>query len=267
VELELFLDPAAGERPLASRLLVPATAVAGLVMVALAVLGARLVERQRALEVAAVHRRRLESLARAGAGLAHQLRTPLATVKGSCQLVLENVGHGPGAERLEAAVREAERMERTLALLLDYARPPSPEPVDVGLAEVVTELGNRHSKVTADVANDLVVRVDPAHLEQLLGNLVDNALEWSPAGGEVRISASREGDRVVVEVVDRGPGPGDDPEALFEPYVTGRADGTGLGLPMARTLAEVNGGSVTLAGAPGGGCVARLELPAGGGPR
>ena len=71
-------------------------------------------------------------------------------------------------------------------------------------------------------------------------------------------------DGVRIAVVDRGPGPGAAPERHFEPYVTARADGTGLGLPIARTLAEANGGSLTLHEAPGGGCEAVLLLPASG---
>ena len=267
VTLEVFLAPNAGAPPLASRLVLPATVVVGLIVVALAVLAARLVERQRLMEVAAADRRRLEGLARAGAGLAHQLRTPLATIKGSCQLVLEATDEGDGARRLEAAVREAERMERTLQQLLDYARPPRPEPASVALAEVVAGLADRYPRLSSRIDAELRVQADPTHLEQLLGNLVGNAVEWSPEDEAVTISARRAAAWVVVEISDRGPGPGDDPEQLFEPYVTGRADGTGLGLAMARTLVEVNGGRLALRQAPGGGCIARVELPAAGGSR
>ncbi len=264
--LELYLDPRAGAPPLASRLVLPATIVLALIVVALAVFAARLVERQRLVEVAAADRRRLEGLARAGAGLAHQLRTPLATIKGSCQLVLE-AATDSRLRRIEIAVREAERMERTLEQLLDYARPPRPEPVSVKIAGVVAGLADRHPNLSSTVAPELCARVDPTHLEQLLGNLVNNAVEWSPEGETVTISGRRDGARLVVEISDNGPGPGDDPEQLFEPYVTGRTDGTGLGLAMARTLAEVNGGKLTLEEAPGGGCVVRVELPAVGGSR
>jgi len=262
--LEVFLAPRAGRPPLASRLVVPAAAGVGLAMLGLALFGARLLERQRRLELEAVDRRRLEGLARAGAGLAHQLRTPLATIKGSCQLVQEEYPDGPWARRVGSAVREAERMERTLSLLLDYARPPQPQPTSIALASALHDLVDRFGALKLSIPEDLRVTADPEHLQQLLGNLLENANQVSPEDAPVSVTAARVGDEITIQVVDHGPGPGEDPEELFEPYVTRRADGTGLGLPMARTLAEVNGGTVTLHRGEHRGCVARLVLPAAG---
>jgi signal transduction histidine kinase len=260
--LHLFLEPTAGRPPLAARLLLPAALVIGVCAVALALWSSRLLERQRRLEAAMADRRRLEGLARAGAGLAHQLRTPLATIKGSCQLVQEQAPGGPWDRRLTTAVSEASRMERTLSLLLDFARPPQPEPVEVDLHRLLHRMADQRSRVAVDGEVAAIANVDQDHLEQLLSNLVENALQASADDAPVGLSARGDDGRVVIEVADRGSGPGEDPEQLFEPYVTGRADGTGLGLPIARMLAEVNRGSVTLHHRAEGGCVARVVLPA-----
>ncbi len=258
--LRIATDPAAlGQTP-SERLLLPVTVFSGLVLAALSLLGGRLLARQQHEQQTAAERRRLEILARAGAGLAHQLRTPLATIKGSCQLLLEDTGES-GERRLQAAVSQAERMEKMLQQLLDYARPPGAEPAAVDLAAAVAELaGLDVLRVRPEVASGLEARADPEHLREILTNLVDNALRASDDA--VEITAEPRGRFVEIHVADRGAGPGDDPEGLFEPYVTRRADGTGLGLPIARSLAEANGGRLVLVTRPGGGTSAVLRLPA-----
>lgn len=253
--LQIHPSLMAHQRPWGERLLLPSATVAGVLVVALSLLGARLLRRQREAEQRAAERQRLEGLARAGAGLAHQLRNPLATIKGSCQLLLENA-RPENVKRLRGALEQATRMERLLTDLLDFARPPRPEPCLVELAPALSELGG----VVVRVPADLAAWVDPEHLRHVLANLVDNAVAAS--GGEVEVTAERNGHGVVLRVADRGPGPEDDPEHLFEPYVTRRPDGTGLGLPIARALARANGGDVTLSARPGGGTVATLRLPA-----
>ena len=108
--------------------------------------------------------------------------------------------------------------------------------------------------------DEAVVSADPEHLAQIIENLVDNAEAFSPTGGGVDIAACLKHDRLEIVIADRGPGPGLEPEELFQPYVTTRADGTGLGLTIARTLAEANSGDVTLRPRDGGGCEAVLTV-------
>lgn len=259
--LAIALEPAAVRPPVIARLLVPSSAAGGLVLVALAVLGGRLLVRRQAEARREEDRKRLEGLARAGAGLAHQLRTPLATIKGSSQLLLESAP--PEARRRLAAIQEqAGRMDRLLAQLLDYARPPHPEPEAVEVAEAVAEIGPLDGEIPAAIPAGLCAWVDREHLREILGNLVANARQASPTDRPVEVAAETRGGEVEIRVADRGPGPSEDPEQLFEPYVTSRADGTGLGLPIARSLAHANGGRLALVPRPGGGTVARLTLPA-----
>ncbi len=249
------------ERPLSERLLLPVVVAAALILVALSVLGGVLLSRQQQEVERRAARRRLEGLARAGAGLAHQLRNPLATIKGSCQLLLESAAAG-SEKRLEAVLAQTERMERLVGHLLDYARPPQPEPQAVELRSAIEELMELDRRVAVEIDEDLVARVDPEHLQQILANLVENALQAGPPGSAVEIRAATTARAVELTVADRGPGPDGDPELLFEPYVTSRADGTGLGLPIARALAQANGGELELRPRPGGGMLALLTLPA-----
>lgn len=273
--LEIALAADALTPPLVTRLLLPAAVGTALVLVALALLGGRQLIRRQEQERRAAERRHLEGLARAGAGLAHQLRTPLATLKGSCQLLLEQGEEdlpGPERSRLETMLEQSERMDRLLARLLDFARPPEPEPrtveLETALAEVLTGLEglgpDLEERIELDLPRGVRVRVDPEHLALILENLLANALAFSPEGARIRVEAEAiPGDRVELRIRDEGPGPGDDPERLFEPWVTTRADGSGLGLPISRALAEADGGRLTLTeGAPGdgGGTVARLVL-------
>lgn len=253
----------AGRASFVERMVAPAAAGAGVLVIALAVLGGRLLARQREeLDREAV-RRRLEGLGRAGAGLAHQLRNPLATLKGSLQLLLESPP--PESEkRLRAALGQAVRMEALIGQLLDYARPPRAEPQDLELGPFLAELAGRDARVRVEAGGAPAARVDPEHLRQIVINLLENARAVSPDGSVLEVTASGRDHRVEIVVADRGPGPGEDPEHLFEAYVTGRADGTGLGLPLSRALAEANEGSLVLRPRPGGGALAVLTLPRGG---
>ncbi len=263
--MEVVLRPGAGQPPLTTRLVLPAAVAAAVAVFLMALVTGRLLERQQIQIQEEAQRRRMEALGRAGAGLAHQLRTPLATIKGSLQMMTEGAADAAQERRLTAAVAQAERMERMLGLLLDFARPPEPEAERVAVRGLLEEVVSGRPGVRLSAPEDLEGLVDREHLVQILENLVENALEASPEGSPVEVSASGDGSRVRIVVADRGAGPGEDPEILFEPYVTGRADGTGLGLTLARNLAEANGGSLRLVPREGGGTEAVLELPETGG--
>ncbi len=259
--LEFILDPSAGSPPWAIRLLLPAAIAVSVGLIALAFLGGRLLVRQRREALHEAQQRRLEALARAGAGLAHQLRTPLATIKGSCQLVGEQIEGSSLFARIQTTVGQADRMERMLSMLLDFARPPAPQPQPTEIRALLQDVAAHRSRVRPGRIDTAVVNADPEHLAQIIDNLVDNAEAFSPSGERVEIAATLQRDRIEIIIADRGPGPGPDPEELFQPYVTTRADGTGLGLAIARTLAEANDGNVILRPREGGGCEAVLTLP------
>jgi two-component system sensor histidine kinase HydH len=187
----------------------------------------------------------LEHLAHLGkmsAVLAHEIRNPLATIKGFSQLA---------AEKADAQVRamvdpitdEARRLEKLVNDLLLYGRPPAPQPQMIEWAALARELESQAQAlangrplrvaVSSGIAR---LRTDPDLLKQILLNLVRNAAE--AAAGEIRITAERAGAGLVIAVEDDGPGiPAAVRERLFEPFFTTRASGSGLGLPIARKLA------------------------------
>jgi len=260
----VFLSSGAGVPPLPIRFLLPFSVVVGLGLFALAVLGGRLLIRQQHEAEVESDRRRLQALGRAGAGLAHQLRNPLATIKGSAQLLEEILKDHESRNRAGTIVTQADRMDRMLGTLLDFARPPAPEISTVDLCHALSELTRDVARVRVDVPASTTVDVDPDHLDHIVENLLSNALLHSPNDSIVEISGHTIGGQVEIQISDRGPGPGDEPEELFQPYVTHRPDGAGLGLTIARTLAEANGGRLTLVSRQDGGSTAVLILPANG---
>lgn len=259
LRLRLRPTPALGRESALARLVLAGGMAAALALVGLAVVAARgMADRQRRQAVEAENQR-LATVARAGAGLAHRLRNPLAVVKGTAQLLEGRVPAGE-RERIERIVAASGRMETILSRLLDFARPPAPQPTSFDLAALARDVASRLGPPPVRVEGEATVRADREHAETILEELLANARAFDPEG-TIEIRVRVEGADGVLEVADRGPGLDLDPASAFEPYVTSRPDGTGLGLSIVRALAGASGGSATLAPRPGGGCVASLSLP------
>ena len=212
--------------------------------------------------------------------VSHDLRTPLAAITGAATTLRDqHVDESTRRELVEAICEEAERMERLVKNLLDMTRLASGAvsaqrewiPVDelVGAALSRTEGKlSRHRLRTEIPVSPVLVSVDPILVEQLLVNLLENAARHTPPGTEVLVRAEGGPGGLVLEVADRGPGvaPGEE-EKVFERFHTGgraTGQGAGLGLAIARAIAEVHGGTLRLASRPGGGASFRLALPGAG---
>jgi signal transduction histidine kinase len=222
---------------------------------------------------------RLERLALAGelaSRVAHEIKNPLAAVRGYAELLLTDDGHASGAALRQKAARiikeESDRINDAVTGLLVAARPGPEQPVRSvvaleplvlsALALVETEPGA--GRVQADLRDGpLHVRADPDALRGALLNLLRNALESCAGQGDVRVTAGLDGGRVLVEVTDEGAGLSPALGArLFEPFATTKPLGTGLGLVIARSAVEAAGGTLTLTNrADRTGAVARLALP------
>jgi signal transduction histidine kinase len=216
---------------------------------------------------------RLRALGELAAGMAHEIRNPLGGIRGAAEvLVKPETTPAARAEFGKLLDDEVARLDRVVANFLDFARPPAAEIARVRPAEVVdavflliagTARANGVSTENA-VARDVEVRADADLLRQILLNLCLNAVQAQTSGGVVRVAATRDGDRVLLDIGDRGPGVAADlRERLFDPYVTGRDGGSGLGLPIAARLAETMSGRVELARTGADGSVFRVTVPSG----
>ena len=221
-------------------------------------------------QVLRAHSERARELAALSGEIAHELKNPLASIKGLAALLAEDAGNGKPKERLTVLRREVDRMQAILEEFLNFSRPLVPlaiETVDLGgLVEEVAEMHEgtaRERNIRLAVkADEQPVRCDPRKIKQAVINLVQNALEASPADGVVEIRIEG-GDVVRAAVLDRGPGiEANLGDKIFEPGVTTKARGSGLGLTIARALVRQHGGDVTLEPREGGGTVATMQLPA-----
>lgn len=221
---------------------------------------------------------RAEQLAAVGqlaAGVAHEVRNPLTGIKFLVEGALRPGNRTPLSEEdLRLIHQEVVRIGRTVQGLLDFARTPPPDRRRYDLRDLVGEAAGitRGRAEAKPVAQRVTTPPDPVPASvdrdqslSLLTNLLLNAIEASPPGGEVRVRVERTaGGAVRVEVADTGPGI--DPavaDRLFTPFATTKPTGTGLGLTVARRIAQDHGGTLTAANRPGGGAVFTLTLPGG----
>ncbi|QIK76411.1 DUF4153 domain-containing protein [Nocardioides piscis] len=208
------------------------------------------------------------------ATVSHELRTPLAAMTA----VLENLADGvvpADSEHLEGALAQAERLRRLVTDLLDLSRleagvtrlQPGDVTVDELVGDCVREVAaaGRAGDFDVDIEAGLVVVADEARLRQLLVNVLDNAARHAPPGTPVRVTAGRAGAGWWLAVADSGPGvAADDRERVFQRFGTDPAGGgTGLGLAVARWVAQLHGGTLRFVDPEPGndGALLRLELP------
>jgi two-component system sensor histidine kinase KdpD len=215
--------------------------------------------------------------------VSHDLRTPLAAIIGSAGGLLElGTTLDPAANRdlVQNIYTEAERLSRLVNNLLQATRLEAgitlrrepcalEEVVEVALRRLAKSLNER--PVVTDLPADLPpVPADGVFLEQVLVNLLDNALRHTPAGGLIEVSASVQDGAVLVEVGDNGPGlPPEDLDKVFEKFYRGHdrreSGGAGLGLAICRGIVEAHGGRIWAENRPGGGALFRFTLPLEGG--
>ncbi len=217
--------------------------------------------------VFAAETRHLRELSQAAAGLAHETRNPLGLIRGWTQRLAET--SMPEAEQQEhwrAIVEECDRVTARINQFLAFARPYEPEIKSVDIVKLLEELTvilqpdleakqlRIQNHVAAGFGN---IQADFELFRQVLFNLLQNALYFSPPGGTIDVMVERQGvQRTVLQVADRGPGVKEDAvESLFTPYFTTRADGTGLGLAIVRHIATLHDWEVTYRERAGGGAV------------
>lgn len=226
---------------------------------------------RKAAEDTLTHQTSLARLGQMAAVLAHEVRNPLAGIRGAMQVL---IGRRPADDPEHAVMREilnrTESLNELINDLLLFARPRPPRLTDVDLEPVVQDV---FSTVRHDPAGDgvtfetggppVLVRADPELTRATLLNLVLNAAQSLQGRGRVSVVTTTRADGMVeVQVRDTGPGiPAEMREQVFEPFFTTKARGGGLGLPIAQRTAELHGGSLSVSCPSAGGTVFTLTLP------
>jgi two-component system sensor histidine kinase HydH len=285
--------PAAGATWLMYRLVDPRTidrqmqryrasiglALAGLLLALLWMAGlARNVKRQQREQIRLQDElRRSERLASLGkllAGVAHEVRNPLAAIRSTVQLWQRIPDRSRTAESFDAIVHAVDRVNEIVTQLLYFSRADATlrERVDVNallretLELFAAEAGQQRVALRTELGDDVDdVLASPGALRQVFVNLTTNALQAMPDGGQLEVTTQRNdnGGSIIIEFADSGPGisPEIKPH-LFDPFFTTRADGTGLGLALCREIVVQHDGTIECLGPAGHGAWFRINLPA-----
>ncbi len=201
--------------------------------------------------------------------MAHELKNPLSAVKALVQLGLRNPAEGPSHERLALIARQVARMQEILQRFLSSRRAldeMAPTRVHLGalVAGTLLALSARAdaARVRLSSRGDAFLEADPRRLEEALLNLVANAIEATPPGGEVNVEVRPGVDQTEILVRDTGRGiPPDALRSVGTPFFTTRAEGTGLGVALARSAIALHGGSLCYESEPGKGTTVTAKLP------
>ena len=200
---------------------------------------------------------KLAAVGRLASAIAHEIRNPVAMISSSLATAARSDLDSEQRQTMyEIATEEATRLERLTNDFLAYARPrPAVKSINNATDSLmyVSGLARAHAetkqvRLLVEAAEEVLCESDPSGLQQILLNLVQNAIDGCPSGQVVTLRASQVGDSVAIEI--QNPSPGISPEVstrIFEPFFTTKAEGTGLGLAIARNVARSQGGDVTLA--------------------
>jgi two-component system sensor histidine kinase AtoS len=230
------------------------------------------VTRQREMEEAVRQAEHLSAIGRLAAGLAHEIKNPLAGIQGAIEVIRDRAVGPFEQDVLSEVLCEVERIDKIVRDLLSYAKPKTPElkpislePVTNHLIGLLQESGGRDVNFVVQgkaAARKTLVMGDENYLEQVLMNLLLNSLEAMEQKGTIRIQFETEDDTLKVRIHDSGPGvPIGLQDRIFDPFFTTKQSGTGLGLAICRRIMYEHGGTLTLDSEARRGAAFVMRLP------
>jgi signal transduction histidine kinase len=215
-----------------------------------------------------VRQERIFTIGRLATSIVHDLRNPLAAIYGGAEMLVDQDLPPESVKRLAGNMyRSSRQIQEMLQDLVDVSRGKSPSLELCRLADIVDAACNSlsHDRVSihSEIPSDIEIPLERARMERVFSNLLGNAVEAMPRGGEIRISATRQSKSVVVQVEDNGPGVSESIQArLFEPFASaGKKNGLGLGLALSRQTVQAHGGEIWSEQKPSPGARFCLRLP------
>ena len=214
---------------------------------------------------------RLSALGELSAGMAHEIRNPLGSIKGTAEILRDGVAaDDPKLEFAEILIREVDRLNQVLEDFLRFAKPRPVETGHFSLGEVVNDVLDLTRQQALRSQIEVQVELDEERelpgrgeqIKQALLNLVLNAIQAMPSGGILKVSSTNFEHKIHIQVSDNGPGiAAENRERIFNPFVTTRDSGTGLGLAITQRIVQGHGGHIVLSSTLGQGASFTISLP------
>lgn len=226
----------------------------------------------RQLEAEVVKSRHLTSISSLAAGVAHEIRNPLSSIKGFAVYFKERfAGNDEGQKTAETMIAEVDRLNRVISQLIEFARPLTLNKKTVSLSGLIehtlnllaAQASNNRINIVTDIPPDLPpTEVDPDKVKQVLLNVFLNAMEAMKDGGNLKVKLTPEKDYTSLTVTDTGKGIEKmDLPNIYDPYFTSKPAGTGLGLAVVQKIMDAHGGTIQVESVAGEGTVVHLQFP------
>ncbi|HVR44410.1 MAG TPA: ATP-binding protein [Thermoanaerobaculia bacterium] len=218
---------------------------------------------------------RMAAVGELSAGIAHEIRNPLAAIAGSVQVLRSSKSLSAQEQRLMSIIlKESERLNKTIAEFLRFVKPHERRHIEFDVAASLTEtlellsnspeVGPDHSIAWSIDPSSFILHGDPDQISQVFWNLVRNAFQAMPAGGTLRVTTEVAGDAYLIRFRDEGRGMSErERRSLFQPFRTSFPAGTGLGMAISYRIVQEHGGRLDVESVPGAGTTITLALPVG----